>query len=624
MIKMSNIIRKLIYILVLTPLFYFQGVFAYAEAGSKVAIFFLLMGVITPLFIYFLFKKESIRVGPVTGLLALHLFILTLVTLFSFDKHESLWGGARDMTGLLFYIFISIFLFVAVNVVRTDKHWDNIFLISVAAGTITAMVAYFQILEVSYLFGRGSLMGNSSFMGSYLIFTVFIAVYLFFKKNRIIYLLLALLMILPMCLFTSRAAFGATVMGFLLLGMLWLAFKVKKPVTRKIGKIILLISIITASFTLLLIFHPIKGGIFEGSLGRTENILRSAFFEASDGMRYIFWEQSVKGFMERPIFGWGLNSFHYIFFRHFDSEILHSQTEMGIRSGNSHNIIYEKLVTMGILGLLSYLALTVGVVFLFWKGYKQKRTDFYVPAVFTAMITAHFVQQLTVYDTYSSLLILFLVFGYAGYLSDNRHIKVSKRVVLPVLMLTVVLGGSLVYMGFYKPIRSNYYLIEALIESNPQKRISLSKKAIRLADMDRSNARLVLAENLHMYMYNYSLLYEKIEMKEEDKIEMIKFHLEELKKEEPSSRWRILMEKARYYAISGDYENSVNTLKDAQKISPQNPQTLWILAEVQVIKGDFNRARNTIKEFIDMQPQLEHSNMLAQRLLQIIEEKENH
>lgn len=79
------------------------------------------------------------------------------------------------------------------------------------------------------------------------------------------------------------------------------------------------------------------------------------------------------------------------------------------------------------------------------------------------------------------------------------------------------------------------------------------------------------------------------------------------------------MEKANYYIMNGNYLKAKETLKEAQKLSPKNPQSLWLLAEVQILQNRFEEAEQTIEKFLAIKPDLNQSISLADQLMIIME-----
>ncbi len=610
--------KKLIYLILITPLLYFPGLLAYAEVGSKVGFFSLALSVLFFLFAYlFLFKKEKIKTGPVIWITGIYTLILAFSTVFAFSFTDSFWGGAKDMNGFFLYFCLFLFLLVVSTFLKDEKDWDRVLIFAVGVASFVSLVAFFQHFNLLGIPMRGSLIGNSSFLGSYLIFNFFFAVYLFFKRKEPLYLALSFFMIIVLYWFISRAALGAVLVGIVLMGLLWLAFKAKKKETRKIGKIFLTGSVVVAVFVCFLVFHPVDGGLFGGSVGSIEDKARTSFHDKGDGLRYIFWEQSVQSFKEKPVLGWGLNSFQHIFLKEFNPEVFIDQEKEINSVGSPHNVIYEKLSSVGIVGLLTHLILVFGTLSLLWVSYKKGRVNFYAPLVFTPMIIAYFLQQMTVYDTYNNLILLFLFLGFVNFHSFNREVgfeKISRNWKLILMILVTVFSGFILYAGFYKNIRANYFLAWAVAEEDPENKIALSEEAIRLSIIDRKNTRTVLAKNTRQYLRSTILM-------EEVRQYYISFYIKELKKDDFDD-WRILIERAYYYFLDENYEKAEEVIREAQEASLRNPKNLWLLAEVKVAKGDFKEAKRVINNFIEMEPRIEYSYNLSILLAKMMNDKD--
>jgi O-antigen ligase len=617
----ERIAKKLIYIILLTPLVYLPGVVAYAEVGSKVTFFSLLVGVSLSLLAFlFLFKKEEVKVGPVVWITGLYTAVLALSTIFAVNFTDSFWGGAKDMNGLFLYLCLFAFLILTAVVLKDEEDWDRALTVSVGAGAVVAFVAYLQIFNLISLPEKASLIGNSSFLGSYLIFNVFFALYLFCKRKDYLYVALMVLMTLPLYFFASRAGLGAILGGLILFGLLWISFKSEKEKTKKVGKIILVGSTALVVFVSFLVFHPVDGGLFNEEVGKIENKLRTSFYDASDGLRYIFWEQSVESFKEKPLLGWGLNSFQDVFLEYFNPEVLVEKQEIINTVGSPHNVVYEKLSAVGMFGLFAHLILLVSIPTLLWRSYIKGRVEFYAPAVFTAMITAYFFQLLTVYDTYNNLILLFLSLGFVNFYSFDKTLKLKRKLSLFVsvflMIIVLFLSFFVVYNGFYKPVRANSFLVEALIETEVERKTALSKEAIRLSDVDRRNTRLVLAKE------SREQIYEGVVNQKESYL-MIVFFLEELEKEDFNNDWLVLMEKGQYHLLLWEYEEAEECFKRAEELIPTNPRSLWFLAQIKVAEEKYEEAEEIIERFVKIEPRINYSQLLAKELLKRMENKKS-
>ena len=70
---------------------------------------------------------------------------------------------------------------------------------------------------------------------------------------------------------------------------------------------------------------------------------------------------AIKGFIEKPILGWGQEGFNFVFNKYYDPR-MYTQEPWFDRA---HNTYLDWLIVGGALGLLSYLA----IIFLFYIIY---------------------------------------------------------------------------------------------------------------------------------------------------------------------------------------------------------------------------------------------------------------
>lgn len=154
----------------------------------------------------------------------------------------------------------------------------------------------------------------------------------------------------------------------------------------------------------------------------------------------------LRGFAERPFLGWGPDNFIITFGRYApknrgDDEIL----------DQSHNKIVEELVTKGILGLLSYLALWIYLFRLVVQVFKSSDVRCYILPLFVfAALTGHFTQSLLSVDNslVSLQYILLLVFVTRLEAAGEKPAAARRlRTHLPYGMRVAIAGGILILVG---------------------------------------------------------------------------------------------------------------------------------------------------------------------------------
>jgi len=91
-------------------------------------------------------------------------------------------------------------------------------------------------------------------------------------------------------------------------------------------------------------------------------------FSSSGQARMEFFRNAWRVFLERPLFGWGLDTFRLVSPKFRSLEFMQKWGYLYVSPTKVHNLILETLATLGIFGLLSFLLVIAAVV---TKGFKQ-------------------------------------------------------------------------------------------------------------------------------------------------------------------------------------------------------------------------------------------------------------
>jgi O-antigen ligase len=99
-------------------------------------------------------------------------------------------------------------------------------------------------------------------------------------------------------------------------------------------------------------FLPIESRLFD--MVRDIKAYMNGDTYTSLGARFEAWRASVYAFLDKPIMGWGVNSFdHYVV--HYNNIELTKATTLG----NAHSDIFHFLGSLGILGIVSFSLITI-------------------------------------------------------------------------------------------------------------------------------------------------------------------------------------------------------------------------------------------------------------------------
>ena len=179
----------------------------------------------------------------------------------------------------------------------------------------------------------------------------------------------------------------------------------------------------------------IGGSIFvatSGSLARLSD--RTA------NTRFWTWGSAWKGFVERPLLGWGPENFSAVFDKYFDPRHFTPGVDSETWFDRAHSVIFDYLAETGILGFVSYIAMFAAF---FWQfiGFSRHRAqgggdapkehpDTRMPfrvegssvtrGLLVALPVAYLVQGLAIFDVLPMYINLFFFFALTSYVFSTR------------------------------------------------------------------------------------------------------------------------------------------------------------------------------------------------------------
>jgi O-antigen ligase len=600
-----------VFLILFTPLIVINDFF-FPFVGPK-SIYF--MGLVQLIFaVYLLLISVSSKYKPKLNLLliAITLFIIVLViSAFGGENLSySFWSKYERMTGLLMLFHLFAFFLIISFVFKEQKDWFKIFGVSIFVALLISIISFFEI-------GAGATLGNSSFLGTYLLFNIFLALYLFLKTSaglKIFSGISLIILFLALLVSDARTAVFSLFGGLILLFILWFIFY-KRRELRIVGIFLLVILIIGVSFITYHIFQP---GSFV-----YEKLMQMGF-----GARFLIWQNGWQGFLERPWFGWGLENFELVFVQHFNPLLFLPEYGREVWFDRAHNIIIDKLVTTGIIGFLVYLGIFAVAFFLLWKNFFKKRIDFLTVGIFSSLLIAYFVQNMTVFDMVSSYMIFFLVLGFIASLSIFKITDFDRQRfnrVNPLIAIVILIFFSFSFFYFViQPFRAGHYVIEALgAEQGSPERITFYKKILATSPLGKEQIRIFLADTA----VNFSKSEEGrqiIQTKPEifrTKYDFLSQELEKNIKTSPLDL-RSHLTLGNLYNIYGllvpkKFVQAEEVLKQAIEISPNNPQTYWVLAQTKLYQRDFETAFSLAEKAVEIEPRIAQNHFVLVEIAMI-------
>ncbi|MFH1657302.1 MAG: O-antigen ligase family protein [bacterium] len=601
-----------------TPLI-ISGKFFFPYVGPK-SLYFMAWAQII-FFAYLLlavtYPKYRPKFNIVSATLLLFTIILILSSIFGADPSYSFWSKYERVTGLLMWFHLMGF-FIATSAVFKKEDWFKVFAVSVFSGVLASLMSLAPKIgiDISGASAKGgATLGNTSFLATYLLFNIFFALYLFFKTNHYFKAYAAVSFVLisvALMLSTGRAAIASFVGGMILLFILWLIF-CRKGKWKFTGISLLIVSVLGVIGTVYVFLQP------------------GSFLYQKMTARYVVWAVGWQGFLEKPLLGWGPENFDLVFTKYFNSCMFLQECGTEIWFDRTHNVVFDTLVTTGIIGLLSYLAIFLAVFYALWKNYLKKKIDFWSAGIFAVLLIAYFVQNLTVFDMVSSYMLWFLVLGFIAFLAEpsfrqrpdfyseeesgrQKEIlaKSRRRTLNPWLGMAVLLMFLFSFNKFViKTTQTDAYVIEALRSPIVDQRIDFYEKTLNASPLGKYQIREMFGNNALSLLQNK----EKAGISEEDLAREIAYITKEMEKsvQESPLNYRNYLKLGEMYAVQSDrIADAEETFRKAIALSPSNQQGYWSLARIKASQGNKEEAVALVEKAIDLNERVveSHSRMI--------------
>lgn len=619
-----NIIRWGSYLILFTPLIV-SGKFFFPFVGPKSLYFMGLAEII--FFAWLILIIYSPRSRPRFNILTLALiFFVSILILSSFlgtDFSRSFWSKPERMTGLLMWFHLLAFFLVISSAFKTQREWLKIFGVSIFAGILVSLAYFLEKggSEFILLARGGATLGNSSFMGTYLLFNIFLALYLFLNSKEKLKIFSGVSLItISLALFLSdaRAAILSFLGGLFLLFLLYLIFIPKKGYLRNLGKVLLAASVITFIIFIILVFQP-------------DSFIQKQVLKMTSPDRLIVWKATWQGFLERPWLGWGPENFDFIFTKYYNPCLGTPECGADIWFDRAHNILFDTLATIGLLGFLSYLGIFLSVFYILGRDYFQEKINFWTAGIFSVVLISYSVQNLTVFDMINSYLMFLLVLGFVGSLASRKEgEKVLAKKESPSLIRWLSLVILIIFLFSFskfviRPFLTDYYVIKALQSPDSATRISSYQRALETSPLGKYQIRTFFAEQLIDFVQSEA----GKEVSRENlasELDFLTKELEKSKKESPLD-YRSYLRLAQLYNLWSQLDPAKlgpaeEVLKKAIELSPTNQQSFWSLAQTKLYQGEAKEALSLTEKAVELEPRLFKSHLIVIQVVKIMGDTE--
>ncbi len=422
-------------IVFLIPLLYFGGKFFIPHVTSKTFVFYGLVEIIFVVWIYLFLLDKKYRLSKKTLIIFSPLFALiiwlTIADILGINPEKSFWSSLGRGTGLLtLYHCLALAAIVASIIRAWGITYIRLLLMWFLGGSFIVTLSVwlgdeglnlpFEFLQKSK---GGGLIGNSSLVASYLLFSLFFCLFLLFMKEvsrrQKIWIGSIVAMIIFSPLFVN--VYSLITKGDILISARGALLGIG------VGVFVAITSYFVLSNNKILKYCGIGGLLIVfiifiwGWVGlvNPDSIVHKKFTESASGSRFIFWDIAKKGIAERPLFGWGPENYSVVYQKYFNPEILKQSTTAEVWVDRPHNVIYEIGVAGGYPAMALYILLIVSLLFGVLRSFNLNHINRLQAGILWGLITGYIIQNLFVFDSISSYLGLFILTSIVYGLCDN-------------------------------------------------------------------------------------------------------------------------------------------------------------------------------------------------------------
>lgn len=536
--------------------------------------------------------------------LLIFVLVMGIVNFLGADISRSFWGSYERMEGYISLIYLSLYFFLLVNLLKTKEIWIKYLMTNVFSSLLVSMYGIFQVLGFLVIGQRNtdgilrieSTIGNSNFLGLYIMINIFLSIYLFLNywinnKNdlskKIIWPMFGIfsLIIQIIALFytASRSAFLGLFGGilFFCFTTLFLKFKKNRQNINWKKMTLIFVSFFFVLIFIFLLYSFIDNGKIKKMYSDSNpinNIVNFSSESKSIQSRFVVWDFSLEGFKEKPMLGWGQENFSYAFDKYKDLRPHGRYIETW--HDRAHNIFIDLLIVGGILGLISFIFIICALIF---SIIKNKNLKLYEKNILLSLVSAVLINIFFSFLTLTGYILLIIIFGFVEAMSRVSNKKQLKSVLNSKTIIDnektidfLVIGKigivsiSIIILSLYTvvyPAISAYKLHSGIItlSENPEEAFSEFELATKYNFLGYTEPLIMLLQASSMVINSQ---YASDDLKER----FFKLSIENINKatkRHPLSV-KVLIASANFFLSVGEKDEAIRFFKKAGTISPNN------------------------------------------------------
>jgi len=420
----------------------------------------------------FVIPKTSFEL-PIVGLV----LILVFSTITSVNIRTSLFGEFDRYDGLTTWLCCFSLLYLSYLIFRKRRAVRQLVSGLAISSSVIAVYGIMQHYGLDFMkWGpgaevarSGSTLGNPCFLGAYIVLVIPLTISLAFCgqssfRLRLMCSVASILMFFSLLFTFTRAAWLAFVAALILLFALNYRSIFQKALQRK-NLIIAAVCVLVIATGLFLM-----SGLSKPYLSRLESSFNLK--EGSGFGRLILWKHTLPMILERPVLGWGPDTFSLVFPRFMTPEFEKIMSRRAI-ANDAHNRLLQISASSGVVSVFIYLWI---IILFFWRVFPHalRASDVFERRLIQGILAGCFAYLFQLMFN-SSLLpadAIFWIFAGIGVWYSSKQMKIGEERVFTkwrpgvgvqkLATALVVLTVALTAYGFGKPVLADYHLRNAL------------------------------------------------------------------------------------------------------------------------------------------------------------------
>lgn len=603
-----------LFLILLLPLYVSNSMFFPFISGKNFA-FRIIVELITGAWIILALRDTTYRPKKSLILYALATFIgvMAVADMLSENPFKSFWSNYERMEGFVTLVHLASYFIVASSMLNIRNLWERFWQTSLG---VNAILVGYGIMQLAGRFEihQGSTridatLGNATYFAAYLLFHIFIAAFLAIRHKGATWIRYAYgaMVILDLVMLYHTATRGAILglLGGAMLTTLLIAIFEKEHVRLKKYTIGVLVVTLLIPATLFLL----RDNDWVNKSPVLSRFTSISLHEKTTESRFMIWNMAFQGFKERPVFGWGQESFNFVFNKYYDPKMYDQEPWFD----RAHNVFFDWLIAGGLLGLLAYLSLFVVALYYLWRkgGALFSITE---KSIFTGLFAGYFFNNLFVFDNLTSYILFFTVIAYLhsmygtfwskgntslpgkiNHSLQQQGAAMQSDIIFPPIVIIATI--FILYFINYHPIAANLDLISSLQrQKDLETNLTYFKQAIAHDSLGTSEAR----EQLTMAASRIV----NVDTDQKTKNDFVSTATSELEKQisavPKDARYQIFM--GSFLSQIGNYDQALKYLKNAQTLTPKKQQVYFEIANVYLNKRDFKNAIDAAKIAYELEP----------------------